>query len=143
MKRDKDHRNKSRNDRKSNGRDRPEKKNDRRVATTRAAPSPRPSKSSGPTASEKTKFKEVADDLVGTRGACIFDNKLNILGKVPLTELTTTIKSLGGGIHAIVLDGEIKEELSKTAEGLKIGFLVGTKSSVKSSRVKILTEKEL
>ena len=137
---------KNRNDRKTNGRDRPDpKKNDRRPAPANSRPvaSPRPTKSEGPSSNEKSKFKEVADDLVGTRGACIFDGKLNILGKVPMTELATTIKSLGGGIHAIVLDGEVSEDLSKVAEGLKVEYLVGTKSSVKSSKIKILTEKEL
>ena len=137
---------KNRNDRKTNGRDRHDiKKNDRRPAPASARPtaSPKPVKNEGPSANEKSKFKEVADDLVGTRGACIFDGKLNILGKVPMTELATTIKSLGGGIHAIVLDGEVSEDLSKVAEGLKVEYLVGTKSSVKSSKIKILTEKEL
>lgn len=135
---------KNRNDRKPTGRDRIDsKKNDRRATPQRAAPVIRSVKSEGPTTVEKGKFKEVAEDLVGTRGACIFDKKLNILGKVPITELSTTIKSLGGGIHAIVLDGEVNEDLSKTAEGLKVEFLVGTKSSVKNSRIKVLTEKEL
>lgn len=133
---------KNRNDRRTNGRDRnDQKKNDRRMPQRSAAPMRAPK--SGPTDTEKGKFKEVADDLVGTRGACIFDQNLNILGKVPMTELSTTIKSLGGGIHAIVLDGEVNEDLSKTAEGLKVEYLVGTKSSVKNSRIKILTEKEL
>ena len=143
--RDTDRNSRNRNDRKGNGRDRDRpdsKKNDRRGSRDAAAPKSTRT-SSGPTTAEKGKFKEVADDLVGTRGACIFDGKLNILGKVPMTELSTTIKSLGGGIHAIVLDGEVNEDLSKTAEGLKVQFLVGTKSSVKNSRVKVLTEKDL
>jgi DNA primase len=138
-------RDQKRNDRKSNNRDRDRnsKKNDRRTTTTRTTTSPTTSKSTGPSDSEKTKFKDVIEDLVGTRGACIFNDKLNILGKVPMTELTTTIKSLGGGIHAIVLDGDVDDELAKTAESLKINLLIGTKNSTKNAKIKILTDKDL
>ena len=134
--------NKSRNDRNSrDSKGRDSKRNDRKAASPRTpAPARR---SAGPTDAEKAKFKEVAEDLVGTRGACIFDGKLNILGKVPMTELATTIKSLGGGIHAIVLDGEVNDSLAKTAEGLKVQLLVGTKNSAKAAKVKVMTDKDL
>ena len=93
---------------------------------------------------EKKKFKETLDKLFGTRGACIFDQKLNILGKVPLTELKTTVKSLKSGIHALALDGAIDNDLVKTSEKLGVKFLIGTSSSVKGSeRIKILTDKQL
>ena len=60
-----------------------------------------------------------------------------------MTELATTIKSLGGGIHAIVLDGEVNDSLAKTAEGLKVQLLVGTKNSAKAAKVKVMTDKDL
>tara|TARA_Y100000310_G_scaffold22585_1_gene21639 strand:- start:304 stop:1641 length:1338 start_codon:yes stop_codon:yes gene_type:complete len=95
-------------------------------------------------AEEKKKFKQVLDDLFGTRGACIFDNNLNILGKVPLSELTSTVKSLNGGIHALVLDGSIDLDLIKIAEKLSITHLVGSNTKVKeSSRVNIWTDDKL
>ncbi len=94
--------------------------------------------------SEKKKFKETLEDLFGTRGACIFDGKLSILGKVPLTELNSTIKSLGGGIHAIVLDGEVNLELAKTAEKLKVSYLIAGKDTTGGkTSIQILTEKNL
>ena len=93
---------------------------------------------------EKKIFKETMEDLFGTRGACIFDQKLNVLGKVPMSELATTIKSLNGGVYALALDGSIDVDLLKTAERLGIMYLIASSSSVKEpSKVIILTEDKL
>jgi len=93
---------------------------------------------------EKSKFKETLDDLFGTRGACIFDEKLNILGKVPLSELSSTVKSLNGGVYALVLDGTIDLDLVRTAEKFGITHLIGTNSKVKETqRVNVLTDDKL
>ncbi len=96
------------------------------------------------TPDERRVFKETLDDLFGTRGACIFDQGLNIMGKVPLSELASTIKSLNGGVYALALDGAIDFELVKTAERLGVTHLVGTGSKVReSTNVNILTEEKL
>ena len=96
------------------------------------------------TAEEKKTFKQTLEDLFGTRGACIFDEKLNILGKVPISELTSTIKSLNGGVYTLVLDGTIDMDLVKTAEKLGIKNLVGTNSKVKEAqKVNVLTDDKL
>lgn len=93
---------------------------------------------------EKNIFKETLEDLFGTKGACIFDQKLNILGKVPLSELTSTIKSLNGGIYAIALDGPVDIDLVRLAEKLEIAHLIGTGSKVRETqKVNILTEERL
>ena len=100
--------------------------------------------SSSLTAEEKKIFKQTLEDLFGTRGACIFDQKLNVLGKVPLSELGSTIKSLNGGIYALALDGPVDIDLVKTAERLGITHLVGTGNRVKeASRVNIVTDDKL
>ena len=84
------------------------------------------------------------DDLMGTRGACLFDAKLTILGKVPLSELTTTIKSLNGGIYALALDGAVDLDLLRLAEKLNITYLIGSSSKVKeASKVQVLTDDKL
>lgn len=93
---------------------------------------------------EKKKLKKTLDDLFGTRGACIFNQKLDILGKVPTTELKTTIKSLRDGIHALALDGPIDKELVSISESLGIKFLIGKESKgVSSTKLKILSGKQL
>jgi len=93
---------------------------------------------------EKKKLKKTLDDLFGTRGACIFNQKLDILGKDPTTELKTTIKSLRDGIHALALDGPIDKELVSISESLGIKFLIGKESKgISSTKLKILTGKQL
>ncbi|MBU0628121.1 MAG: DNA primase DnaG [archaeon] len=94
---------------------------------------------------EKKVFREMLENLVGTRGAHILDDKLNILGKVPISELETTIKSLSSGVYAVVFDGNIEKELVKTAEKANISFLVGMDSKIKSNEtsLRILTAGEL
>ncbi|MBW2991421.1 DNA primase, partial [Candidatus Woesearchaeota archaeon] len=72
------------------------------------------------------------------------DQKLNILGKVPLSELQGTIKSLKSGIYAVVFDGVIDKDILMTAERAYVSFLVAMDSKVKSTgRVAILTSDNL
>ena len=94
---------------------------------------------------EKKTFKGMLENLVGTRGAHILDEKLNILGKVPLSELQTTIRSLSSGVHAIVFDGIIDKDLVMTSEKSNIKFLVGMESKVRpaDTRISILTVNNL
>ncbi|MEK6939812.1 MAG: toprim domain-containing protein, partial [Nanoarchaeota archaeon] len=96
------------------------------------------------TPAEKKIFKETLEALFGTKGACIFDQKLNVLGKVPLSELNSTVKSLNGGIYAIALDGEVDAELVGLAERYGITHVVGTASKVgENHKVSVLVEAEL
>ncbi|MBI4454055.1 DNA primase [Candidatus Woesearchaeota archaeon] len=93
-----------------------------------------------PTNDEKKRFGRLLEDLIGTRGAYILDTKLNILGKVPLSELTTTLASLSSGIYAVVFDGECDNAIISAAEKSDVKFLVamGAKSK-SSSNVCVLT----
>lgn len=88
-------------------------------------------------ANEKKTFKEMSEDLIGTRGAYILDEKLNILGKVPFTELSTTVKSLGSGIYAIAFDGIVDKILVNTAEKINVTYLIGMDSKVEPSETKV------
>ena len=89
---------------------------------------------------QKKKFKELLDDLVGTRGAYILDEHMNILGKVPATELPTTIRSLKG-INAIIFDGSVTKDLASLAERANVRVIVGMDSKIKptETRVSFLT----
>lgn len=95
------------------------------------------------TPEEKKIFKQTLEDLFGTRGACIFDDKLSVLGKVPLSELTSTIKSLNGGIYALVLDGTVDIDLVRIAEKLGIAYVVATGTKVKDAKVGIIMDDKL
>ncbi|MBU1245474.1 MAG: DNA primase [Nanoarchaeota archaeon] len=101
--------------------------------------------SSGPRIPQKEKdtFKSMLDDLVGTRGAYILDQDTNVLGKVPTSELATTIKSLNS-VHAIIFDGSIDRDLIKIAEKAGLKYLVAMDSTIppSSTKVIILTKKD-
>lgn len=93
---------------------------------------------------EKKIFGKMLEDLIGTRGAYILDTKMNILGKVPATELIPTIKSLSNGVHAIVFDGTIEEDILDVAENIRVKFLVAMSSKIKAGNtVQILTADDL
>ncbi|MBI1970946.1 DNA primase [Candidatus Woesearchaeota archaeon] len=94
---------------------------------------------------ERDKFKGMLDDLVGTRGAFILDNKLNILGKVPLSELVPTVNSLGTGVYAVIFDGSVDKDILQTAEKSRVRYLIGMDSSIRpgASSVQILTAEQL
>ncbi|MEM4259907.1 MAG: DNA primase DnaG [Candidatus Woesearchaeota archaeon] len=92
------------------------------------------------TSKELEKFGSMLEDLIGTRGAYLIDEQINILGKVPVTELQSTLKSLTKGVLAVILDGVIDKELLAVAERSNISYLVAMDSNVKSTpRITILT----
>ena len=95
---------------------------------------------------EREKFKGMLENLIGTRGAYILDEKLGILGKVPLSELDTTLKNMTGtNVYAIVFDGYVDKNLVGSAEKIKVKILVGMNSKVKNSdqKIRILTNSDL
>jgi len=96
------------------------------------------------TAEEKAKFNAMLEELIGTRGAYILDEKLSILGKVPLTELSSTMKGLSN-VYAIVFDGQIDKTLAETAEKSNVSILVAMDSKIKpnETRINILTSSDL
>ncbi|MEA3430110.1 MAG: DNA primase DnaG [Nanoarchaeota archaeon] len=93
---------------------------------------------------QKNSFKNMLEDLIGTRGAYILDEKQNILGKVPITELATTLKGLSG-VNAVVFDGSIERNLVQTAEkvGVKYAVAMDTKVKPTDTKVRLLTVKDL
>lgn len=86
---------------------------------------------------EKEKFKGMLDELIGTRGAYILDSSLNILGKVPLSEFSATVSSLGSGVYAVVFDGIINREISQTAEKAGVKYLVAMDSEVSQPETRV------
>ncbi len=93
---------------------------------------------------EADTYKKMLEELVGTRGAYILDKELNILGKVPTSELSTTIRNLSD-IHAIVLDGDADSDLVRNSERARVKYLVAMGSKVNSrySKLNIITKDKL
>jgi len=95
------------------------------------------------TPTEGKKFKELLDDLVGTRAAYFLDDKLNILGKVPVSELTSTINDTKA--YAIVFDGVVERIITSSAEKSTIKYIVAMSSRInpRETRITILTQRDL
>lgn len=89
------------------------------------------------TADQLNSFNGLLNDLIGTKGAFLLDEKLDILGKVPLNELSVTIKSFGSGTTAVVLDGTIDKDLVGISERLGLKYLIGMDSSVDKEKTKL------
>ncbi len=80
---------------------------------------------------ERKKFGTMLESLVGTRGAYLLDPNQNILGKVPLSELSSTLKSLSkGNVYAVLLDGPVEKEIVESCEYAGIKHIVGMDSKV-------------
>jgi DNA primase len=126
-------------------RDGPRDGRDMRRDSPRDGPRPEPRSASpriGDT--EKKKLGEMLESLIGTRGACVLDEKLEVLGKVPFTELAGTLKSLSGGVFAVVFDGVVDQELVSVADQSRVKVIVAMDSSAKpSDRVMVVTAAQL
>ncbi len=86
---------------------------------------------------EKKKFGNVLESLLGTRGAIVLDSALNVLGKVPFTELASTLKSLNTGVYAVVFDGVVDKNLVDIAEKTSVKHIVAMDSKIRKQDTKL------
>ena len=94
---------------------------------------------------DKAKLKDIADELIGTRGATLLDDKLNALGRVPITELETTLHEMQSKVYCVVLDGSADKELVSTARKSGVQLLIAKeiKENIPNTRLKVLSTEEL
>jgi len=102
-------------------------------------PRPAPASKSDLSVDEKKKFGSMLEGLIGTRGAFLLDNSLNVLGKVPFSELASTLRSLNSGVYAVIFDGTADNVISDVAAHAGVKYIVAMQSRVNDSRVTILT----
>ncbi len=115
-----------------------------RTTTVLNKPAPSNGRRSGPTDAEKETFNKMLEDLIGSRGAYILDKKLSILGKIPVSELENTIKSLANTIYAVVFDGNVEKSLFDISEKSNVNYLVGMSSKLTATgKTQILTPESL
>ncbi len=93
----------------------------------------------------KKKFSEILEGLVGTRGACLIDDSMNVMGKVPLSELSNTLESLKSGIYAVICDGKVDDKVVEAADKSHVKHLVAMESAAdaRRARVNIVTAAEM
>jgi DNA primase len=94
---------------------------------------------------DKKKFSEIADELVGTRGAFLLDDSLQVLGKVPLPELSSTLGEIEASIYALVLDGAIDKDLVSNARKSGIQLIIGKEiaSDIGVTKIKLVLAENL
>jgi DNA primase len=92
---------------------------------------------------EKKRFGSMLENLMGTRGAYLLDTKMNVLGKVPFTELGSTLKTLNSGVYAVVFDGSADRDILDVAEKAGVKHVVAMDSKVKDAAVDVVTAGEL
>ncbi|MCX6814861.1 MAG: DNA primase DnaG [Candidatus Aenigmarchaeota archaeon] len=91
---------------------------------------------------QKELFSKTLEELVGTRAACIFNSDNSILGKVPVSELMDTLKTVENP-HAIVFDGRVDFRLNSIAKRKGVKILVGMEKDRFVSSITILSRKDL
>jgi len=90
------------------------------------------------TASKQAKsMKAMADEIFGTRGAFILDEQLNVLGRVPIKELESTLQEIDN-VYAVVLDGEITQGLAKIADSNGIKYLVAQSAAARPLKARVI-----
>lgn len=82
-------------------------------------------------------MKVMAEEVFGTRGAFILDEQLNILGRVPVKELDSTLQEIEG-VYAVVLDGEITQSIAKIADSNGIKYLVAQSAPARPLKAKVI-----
>lgn len=95
---------------------------------------------------EKTKsfLASLLDDLIGTRAAYLVDRELQIISKIPITELSDIVSEYGN-VFAVVFDGKITQPIVDMAKQRNIRYVVGMgfRESVDAEGIKTLTAKDL
>ncbi len=89
-------------------------------------------------------FLKVLEDLVGTRAACLLDRNMQILTKVPLSEIGDILNEFPA-VFAIVFDGKINQSIVDLAARRSVEYVVSTgyRERVRHLGVKVLTMQEL
>jgi len=90
-------------------------------------------------------LKELGEYVIGARAAICLDDQFQVLGKVPVSELVSTIKNLDK-VTAIVFDGDADDNIVEKAEKKNISYLIcmnDKTSKTKKSTIKVSTLEQL
>ncbi|MEM5797883.1 MAG: DNA primase DnaG [Candidatus Aenigmatarchaeota archaeon] len=87
-------------------------------------------------------YKKILEELVGTRAACIYDEKLRLLGRVPIKELEGNLKTIEKP-YLVIMDGKIDFRTALAARRAGVKIIVGTDKEQIGLPIKIITKQEL
>jgi len=77
------------------------------------------------------RFRNILEELTGTRAAYFLNENMEILGKVPLKEMFNAIRELDA--HIVILDGDLDQRLVNYCSNNGIKYIVG----MKAGRIKV------
>ncbi|MCL4398819.1 MAG: DNA primase DnaG [Candidatus Parvarchaeota archaeon] len=86
----------------------------------------------------REKVSPLVNDIIGTRGAFLINNKFEILGRIPYKGVEDAILNLEN-IYMLILDGLVTDEIAKAAEESEITYVIGSRILASSSSVKLLS----
>lgn len=89
-------------------------------------------------------FRQMLDELTGTRAVYLVNREMKTLGKVPLSEIQNALSSFPN-VYAIVFDGLINQPIVDLAIARKVKYVVGVKfkEQVKANGITVLAEDDL
>ncbi len=90
----------------------------------------------------KEKVTPLINDIIGTRGAFLVNEKFDILGRIPYKGVEDAILNLEN-IYMLILDGIITDEIAKAAEESEIKYIIGSKVLGASSTVKLISYEDI
>jgi DNA primase len=70
-------------------------------------------------------FKNVLNELIGTRAACFLDENKEILGRVPVKEMFTAMRELSA--ESLIFDGDIDQKLVNQCLQNGVTYIIGMK----------------
>ncbi len=90
----------------------------------------------------KAKALPFVNEIVGTRGAFLVNDKFEIIGKIPYKEVEGSILNIEN-IYLIVLDGAITDEIAKSADESDVKYIVGSRVSGTAQSAKLASYEDL
>lgn len=92
----------------------------------------------------KTKIKDILDKMVGTRAAYVFNKRMKMIEKLPLTQFTEENQAIRNA-EIVLIDGSITKEIVDVADRVGIEYLVASNADKKfeTTKTKILTLDDL
>ena len=90
----------------------------------------------------KAKALPFVNEIVGTRGAFLVNDKFEIIGKIPYKEVEGSIPNIEN-IYLIVLDGAITDEIAKSADESDVKYIVGSRVSGTAQSAKLASYEDL
>jgi 5S rRNA maturation endonuclease (ribonuclease M5) len=92
--------------------------------------------------SETDLYRKTLEDLVGTRAACIFNDKNEVLGRVPVSELEGSLRGMENP-YAVVLDGKVDAGLNDVARRKGVKLIIGMEKENFFTSISVLERKDL